>query len=199
MDALSSIALAAGIGWASGMRLYAVLFFLGVLHLTGVYPLPASLAPLAHPAVMTVAGVLFVTEFLADKVPGFDTVWDAVHTFVRIPGGALLAALAVSANDPGFSIAAGLLGGVIAAGSHLTKAGARALINTSPEPFSNWTASAGEDVLSLGVLWLALTHPLVLLVALLLFILAVIWLAPKLWRGLKRLAQAIRRLSGNTT
>ena len=198
MDAVSTIALAAGIGWASGMRLYAVLFFLGLLHQAGMHPLPATLAPLAHPAVMGVAGVLFVTEFFADKIPGFDTVWDAVQTFLRIPGGALLAAFAVAGDDPGFAVAAGLLGGVIAAGSHLTKAGSRALMNTSPEPFSNWTASLGEDVLSLTVLWLALTHPLVLLAALILFILVVIWLAPKLWRGLKRLAQAIRRLSGHT-
>jgi hypothetical protein len=198
MDALSTIALAAGIGWASGMRLYAVLFFLGVLQQMGIYPLPESLAPLAHPVVMTVAGLLFVTEFLADKVPGFDTIWDAVHTFVRIPGGALLAALAVSANDPGLSVAAGLLGGVIAAGSHLTKAGTRALINTSPEPFSNWTASASEDVFSLGILWLALTHPLVLLAALLVFVLVMMWLLPKLWRGVKRLVQTLRRPHGGT-
>jgi hypothetical protein len=190
-DALSTIALAAGLGWASGMRLYAVLFFLGLLHHTGIQPLPESLAPLAHPAVMAVSGTLFITEFFADKVPGFDTLWDAVHTFLRIPGGALLAALAVAGNDPGWSIAAGLLGGLVAAGSHLTKAGARALINTSPEPFSNWTASASEDVLSLGVLWLALKHPLLLLAALAVFILAVLWLAPRLWRGLKRVARAL--------
>jgi hypothetical protein len=180
------------------MCLYAVLFFLGVLQQMGIYPLPESLAPLAHPVVMTVAGLLFVTEFLADKVPGFDTIWDAVHTFVRIPGGALLAALAVSANDPGLSVAAGLLGGVIAAGSHLTKAGTRALINTSPEPFSNWTASASEDVFSLGILWLALTHPLVLLAALLVFVLVMMWLLPKLWRGVKRLVQTLRRPHGGT-
>jgi hypothetical protein len=199
MDAVSTIALAAGLGWASGLRLYAVLFFLGVLHQMGIYPLPESLAPLAHPAVMTVAGVLFVTEFFADKIPGFDTLWDAVHTFLRIPGGALLAAFAVAGDDPGFAIAAGLLGGVIAAGSHLTKAGARALINTSPEPVTNWSASLGEDVLSLGIVWLALKHPLLLLAALLLFILLVAWLAPKVWRGLKRLAQALRRFAGSAT
>ncbi len=195
-DAISTVALAAGLGWASGMRLYAVLFFLGLLHHTGLYPLPESLLPLAHPAVMGIAGTLFITEFFADKIPGFDTLWDAVHTFLRIPGGALLAALAVSGNDPGWSIAAGLLGGVVAAGSHLTKAGTRALINTSPEPFSNWTASASEDVMSLGILWLALKHPLVLLAALLLFILLLAWLLPKLWRGLKRLVQVIRGLPG---
>src|SRR5262245_13251815 len=133
MDALSTIALVAGLGWASGMRLYAVLFALGVLHHAGWYALPQNLVALAHPAVMGVAGTLFVTEFFADKIPGFDTLWDALHTFVRIPGGALLAALAVAGNDPGLALAAALLGGLVAAGTHFTKAGGRALINVSPE------------------------------------------------------------------
>ena len=127
MDALTFIATAAGLGWASGMRAYAVLFFLGVLHHAGTYELPANLALLAHPSVLTVSGLLFGLEFLADKIPGVDTVWDAVHTFVRIPAGALLAAAAVAGADPGLAVAAGLLGGAIAAGTHLTKAGTRAL------------------------------------------------------------------------
>ena len=196
MDAISTVALAAGIGWASGIRLYAVLFALGVLHHTGLYVLPENLVTLAHPAVMGVSGLLFVTEFFADKIPGFDTLWDAVHTFVRIPGGALLAALAVANHDPGMAIAAGLLGGLIAAGTHLTKAGGRALLNTSPEPFTNWVASFSEDALSLAVLWTAIKYPLLLLAALVLFILAVLWLAPKLWRGMKRVAQALFRSHG---
>jgi len=116
-------------------------------------------------------------------------VWDAVHTFVRIPTGALLAAFAVAADDPGYAVAAGLLGGIIAAGTHFAKAGGRALINTSPEPFSNWAASFTEDFSALAILWFALTHPVVLLVALALFIFALWWLLPKLWRGMRKLGR----------
>jgi TldD protein len=111
---------------------------------------------LAHPWVLGISGLLFVTEFFADKIPGVDTLWDIVHTFIRIPGGALLAAGAVAGGDPGLALAAALLGGTVAAGAHFTKAGSRALINTSPEPFSNWTASFTEDAVSLGALWMAL-------------------------------------------
>jgi hypothetical protein len=194
MDAISTVALVAGLGWASGMRLYAVLFFLGVLDYAGAALLPPGLQVLAHPAVMAVSGALFVIEFFVDKVPGFDSLWDAVHTFVRIPAGALLAAYAISADDPGVALAAGLLGGVVAAGTHLTKAGGRAVINASPEPFSNWAASLTEDFSALAIVWLALKYPLLLLAALALFIVVVLWLLPKLWRGIKRLLDAVRRM-----
>lgn len=196
MDALSTIALIAGLGWASGVRLYAALFFLGVLHHAGIYTLPASLQVLAHPAVMGVSGVLFCLEFFADKIPGVDALWDAVHTFIRIPAGAILAAAAVASADPGLAIAAGLLGGVIAAGTHLAKAGGRVLINTSPEPFSNWAASLGEDFLSVLGLFAALKYPLIFLALLVLFIVFVVWLLPRLWRGVKRVFTTIRQLSG---
>jgi hypothetical protein len=196
MDATALIAMAAGLGWASGMRLYAVLFFLGALHYFGIYELPAALHVLAHPAVMTVAGVLFLFEFLADKVPGVDMVWDAVHTFIRIPAGALLAAGAVAGADPGLALAAGLLGGVLAAGTHFTKAGARALINASPEPLSNWTASLGEDAVSLLGLYAALKYPLLFLALLTLFVVLAIWLLPKIWRGLQRVFGTLQRLLG---
>jgi hypothetical protein len=191
MDPLTAIATAAGLGWASGMRLYAVLFFLGVLQHAGIYTLPPDLQVLAHPAVMAVSGALFLMEFLADKVPGVDSLWDALHTFIRIPAGAVLAAAAVASTDPGFTVAAGLLGGVMAAGTHLTKAGGRALINTSPEPFSNWTASLGEDFLSVLGLFAALKYPLLFLFLLVLFIAAAIFLLPKLWRGIKRVLATI--------
>jgi Domain of unknown function (DUF4126) len=194
MDIVSTSALIAGLGWASGMRLYAVLFFLGVLHHAGAAPLPSSLQMLAHPAVMAASGTLFVTEFFADKVPGFDTLWDALHTFVRIPAGALLAAFAVAADDPGLALAAGLVGGVVTAGSHFAKAGARVLINASPEPFTNWATSLSEDFFSLAILWTALKYPVALLVAFALFVVIVLWLLPKLWRGIKRLLDAILRL-----
>ena len=194
MDIVSTVALVAGLGWASGMRLYAVLFFLGVIHHVGAATLPASLDVLGHPVVMAVSGALFAIEFFVDKIPGFDTLWDAVHTFVRVPAGALLAAYAVSADDPGLALAAGLLGGTVAAGAHLAKAGGRAVINASPEPFSNWAASLTEDFSALAIVWLALKHPLILLAALALFVAAVLWLLPKLWRGIKRVTDSIRRM-----
>jgi len=197
VDALSTLALIAGLGWASGVRLYAVLFFLGVLHHAAVIELPPDLQLLAHPAVMAVSGLLFITEFFADKIPGFDTVWDAVHTFIRIPGGALLAAAAVAQGDPGLALAAGLLGGVFAAGAHFTKAGGRLLINASPEPFSNWTASLGEDALAFAALWSAFKYPLLLLTGMALFVIAVILLAPRLLRGVRNVFAAIRRLLGH--
>jgi hypothetical protein len=193
MDIVSTVALVAGLGWASGMRLYAVLFFLGVIHHVGAAALPTGLEVLGHPVVMAVSGALFAIEFFVDKIPGFDTLWDAVHTFVRVPAGALLAAYAVSADDPGFALAAGLLGGAVAAGAHLAKAGGRAAINASPEPFSNWAASLTEDFSALAIVWLALKHPLILLAALALFVAVALWLLPKLWRGIKRVMDSIRR------
>lgn len=197
MDALSTLALIAGLGWASGVRLYAVLFFLGILHHAGVLQLPPDLVLLAHPAVMVVSGLLFITEFFADKIPGFDSLWDAAHTFIRIPGGALLAAAAVAHGDQGLALAAGLLGGVFAAGAHFTKAGGRMLINASPEPFSNWAASFGEDALAIAVLWSAFKYPVLLLIGLVLFVVVVILLAPQLLRGVRNVFAAIRRVLGH--
>ena len=193
---LQSLALITGLGWTSGVRFYAALFFLGVLHRSGIHMLPASLELLAHPWVIGVAGLLSITEFLADKIPGVDSLWDAVHTFIRIPGGALLATAAVIDSDPGLALAAGLLGGTIAAGAHFTKAGSRALINLSPEPFSNWAASLTEDVTVIAALWILLKYPLVFLGLLTLFVLIAAWLLPRLWRGLRQL---ISGFSGTAT
>ncbi|MBX3666160.1 MAG: DUF4126 domain-containing protein [Burkholderiales bacterium] len=195
MDPLT-LSLIAGLGWTSGLRFYAVVFCLGLLHRTGLWVLPGDLELLAHPWVIAVSGLLFATEFFADKIPGVDTLWDALHTFIRIPGGALLAAAAVAGGDPGLAWAAALLGGTAAAGAHIAKASSRALINTSPEPFSNWLASFSEDALSLGALWLAFKYPLLFLALFSLFVLAALWLLPKLWRGMKRVAAALRGLAG---
>lgn len=192
---LATLALVTGLGWTSGVRFYAVMFFLGLLQYTGLYVLPGDLGVLAHPWVLAVSGLLFLTEFLADKVPGVDSLWDALHTFIRIPGGALLAAAAVAEGDPGLALAAGLLGGTVAAGAHLAKAGSRAMINTSPEPFSNWTASLTEDVLTLGALWAAFKYPLLFLSLLAVFIAIALWLLPRIWRALRRMAAILR---GNT-
>jgi len=192
MDTLQSVALAAGLAWGSGIRLYAVLFLAGLMARLGYVELPPSLGLLTHPAVLGASGFMFFIEFVADKVPGFDTLWDAVHTFIRIPAGALLAALALADQDPALIFAAAILGGTLASAVHLTKAGSRALINTSPEPFSNWTASLSEDALLLGGLWAAFTHPLVFLAGLAIFLLAALWLVPKIWRGLRVVWRRLR-------
>ena len=194
MDFITPIAMAAGLGWASGLRLYAVLFFLGALHSFGVITLPPDLEIAAHPAVMTVTCTLFLIEFGADKIPGFDSVWDTFQTFIRIPGGALLAAAAVADQSTALALAAALLGGTMAAGAHFTKAGSRALINTSPEPFSNWAASFTEDALAAGTVWFAFKYPVALLVMLVLFVILMFWLLPRLWRGVRRVATAARQL-----
>src|SRR5262245_9195065 len=184
MDALSSFAMAAGLSWASGIRLYAVLFISGMLHATGVVTLPPSLQVLAEPPVPAVSGFLVLCEFLADKVPAFDTLWDAFHTFIRIPAGALLAVGALGPANAPAAIAAALLGGALAGSSHLAKAGSRLLINTSPEPISNWAASLSEDALVPATILLAFNHPLLLFALLILFLALAIWLLPKLWRAI---------------
>jgi hypothetical protein len=195
MDLIHQIAIGAGLAWASGIRLYAVVFLAGVLGHYNVVHLPDGLHVLMHPVVMSVSGALFLLEFVADKIPGFDTVWDAIHTFIRIPAGAVLAAATFSNVDPAWMVAAGLIGGTIASGTHLTKAGARAVINTSPEPFSNWIASFGEEVTVLGALWTMFQHPLAFLVVLALFLGFAAWLVPKFWRAI---ASGFRRMRGGS-
>jgi hypothetical protein len=184
MDPVASFALAAGLSWSSGIRLYAALFIAGALHALGMIELPASLQVLAQPIVLGASGVLLLAEFLVDKVPGFDTVWDTVHTFIRIPAGALLAVGALGPDNAPAAVAAGLLGGALAGGSHFTKAGARLLINTSPEPVSNWIASFSEDALVPATLIVAFKYPLLLFALLGVMLLAVIWLLPKLARAI---------------
>ena len=192
MDWLHSIALGAGLAWASGIRLYAVLLLAGAMAHFGFLALPPALEVLQHPYVMGAAGVMALGEFIADKIPAFDSVWDAVHTFIRVPAGAVLAAAALGQADPVWVMVAAILGGAIASGAHFTKAGARAVINASPEPFSNWTASLGEDLLvPLGFL-AALRAPIVFLVLLGIFLVAAVWLAPKLYRGVKRVLGRLR-------
>lgn len=191
MDVVSLIALSMGIAWASGINLYAAVFMLGYLANTGNLVLPADMMVLADPLVMMAAAVMYCVEFFADKVPGLDTGWDTLHTFIRIPAGAVLAASAVGELSPAAELAAGLIGGSLAAGSHATKAGSRLLINTSPEPFSNWGASIGEDLLVIGGLWLALNHPIGFLVLLVLFVALMVWLLPRLWRLIKLVLRQI--------
>ncbi len=180
-DNLQLIALAAAIGWASGIRLYAVLFIVGGLGYLHWVELPGGLAAIAHPWVLAASGFMFVVEFCVDKIPGVDTVWDVVHTFIRIPAGAALAASVFGDSSAAASLAAAIVGGSLAAGSHFAKSGGRALINTSPEPFSNWAASFGEDLVAGTVLWLAFAYPLAALAVLALLVLLIAWLIPKVW------------------
>jgi len=191
-EALSAAALAGGLSWASGIRLYMTLFVAGWFGRAGWVDLPPALEVLQSPLVMAITGVLLLVEFLADKVPGIDSAWDAIQTFIRVPAGAVLGAAALGEMGAEWTAIAALLGGTFAAGAHVTKAGSRALINTSPEPFSNWAASFTEDMAVLGGLWMAFFHPLVLFAFLIVFFLVALWLMPKLWRGLRWL---FRKLS----
>lgn len=190
---LPEFALAAALAWGSGLRLYAVLFLVGLAGALGWTPLPQQLTPLSHPLVMAASGFMAVVEFGADKLPWLDSVWDAVHTFIRVPAGAALAAAVFSADGASLATAAALLGGTLAAGTHLTKAGGRAVVNASPEPFSNWGLSISEDAMVPAGLWLAFAHPLVFLCLLALFCLAAVLLARAVLRGLHLL---LRRVAG---
>ena len=157
---------------------------------------------LAHPWVLAASGFMFGVEFFADKIPGVDTLWDVVHTFIRIPAGAALAASVFGDSSAATTLAAAILGGSLAAGSHFAKAGARAVINTSPEPFSNWAASFGEDLAVGTLLWLAFTHPVAALAVLAVLVLLMIWLIPKVWRFIRMLIgkmTGMARGSGPTT
>ncbi len=178
LDLWQLVALAAALGWASGIRLYAVLFVVGGLGFLHWVELPQGLALLAHPWVLAASGFMCFVEFFADKIPGVDSAWDVVHTFIRIPAGAALAA-GVFGDEPGaLMLAAAIVGGTLAAGSHLAKTGSRAVINTSPEPFSNWAASFGEELAVGTLLWLAFAYPVAALVVLALLVALTIWLIP---------------------
>ncbi|HTR58920.1 MAG TPA: DUF4126 domain-containing protein [Casimicrobiaceae bacterium] len=193
-DTWQLVALAAALGWASGIRLYAVLFVVGATGYLGWFDLPEHLRVLSHPMVLAASGFMLFAEFFADKVPGFDTVWDLVHTLVRIPAGAALAAAVFGDSPPAWTLTAAILGGTLAAGSHFTKAGARMLINTSPEPFSNWAASFGEDLLVGVVIYFALAHPIAALAVVAVLTAISISLLPKLWRFVRAIVERIERV-----
>lgn len=200
MDAITSYALASGLSWASGLRLYATLFIVGLLAKYGYITLPESLQLLTHPMLIAISGLLMVIEFVADKIPYVDSVWDSLQTFIRIPACAVLAMAAINSTDPMIATIAALLGGSLTGITHATKAGSRALINTSPEPVSNITTSLGEEGLLLGGGWLALIHPAVFLGVLGVFIVLMMWMLPKLWRGIRQVINSVRGLfSANQT
>jgi len=187
------IALSMGVAWASGINLYAAILTLGIAGAAGNIELPPGLQVLSDPMVIGAAGLMYCVEFFADKIPGVDTGWDMIHTFVRVPAGVLLAAGSVGDLSSAAGITAGILGGGMALTTHSAKAGTRALINTSPEPFSNWTASILEDIAVFSGLWMALNQPLLFIILLIVFILLMVWLLPKLWRGIKTVFAALKR------
>jgi Domain of unknown function (DUF4126) len=192
MDTVQYIALSMGVAWASGINLYAAVLMLGYLGSTGNIDLPPEMMVVTDPLVMTAAGLMYCVEFFADKTPGVDTAWDTLHTFIRIPLGAVLAMSAVGEMTPAVELAAFLVGGSLTAATHATKAGSRVIINSSPEPVSNWFTSLGEDLLVITGMWAALTHPLIFVVFLILFIILMIWLLPKIWRGIKRIFSTLK-------
>lgn len=198
MGVVETIALTMGVGWASGLNLYAAIGMLGILGATGNLELPPDLQILANPLVIAAAALMYVVEFFADKVPGLDSGWDVLHSFIRIPAGAVLAAGAVGEVGAPAELAAAIVGGTLAMGSHATKAGCRALINTSPEPVTNWAASLTEDALVIGGIWSALYHPWVFFAILIAFILFAAWALPRIWRGLKRISALVRRFFRRT-
>ena len=187
---LPDIAIAAALAWGSGLRAYAVIFAVGLAGALGWMELPGHLRLLEHPLVLGASGLMTAVEFFADKLPWLDTAWDAVHSFIRIPAGAALAAAVFGDSGAAIALAAAILGGTLAAGAHLAKAGTRAAINTSPEPFTNWTASLAEDAIVPFGLWLAVAHPLAFFVLLAVFLVAAALLVRLIWQGLRRLLRA---------
>ncbi len=191
-DLTQLLAIAAALGWASGLRLYAVLAITGLAGYVGWVELPDGLKLLQHPLFLGASAAMLFIEFFADKIPGLDSLWDVVHTMIRIPAGAALAASVFGFDQPTWAAVAALLGGTLAATAHTAKATTRAAVNTSPEPFSNIGVSLAEDGLVVGALWLAFEHPLLFFVALAFALVAMVALIVMLLRFLKGLWQRVR-------
>jgi hypothetical protein len=194
METIDVIAMTLGVAWASGINLYAAILVMGMMGNMGYTELPPSLTVLQDPLVLMAAGMMYFVEFFADKIPGVDSAWDTVHTFIRIPAGAMLAVGAAKGLEINHAaeLAAAILGGSLAATSHLTKSSTRLVLNASPEPFSNATASILEDLAVVGGLWSALNYPLAFIAFIILFVALAIWLLPKLWRAIKDIVKNIR-------
>jgi hypothetical protein len=194
LDTTQLVALAAALGWASGLRLYAVVAITGLVGYAGWIELPEGLKVLQHPAVLVAAAAMLFVEFFADKIPWFDSLWDAVHTFIRIPAGAALAAGVFGADSASMATVAALLGGTLAATSHFSKATTRAALNTSPEPFSNVAMSLLGDLTVPAMMWLALEHTTWFFVLLALALVLMVVLTIVLWKFLRVVLQGIRKL-----
>ena len=192
MGTIETLSLAMGTAWTSGINLYATIAVLGIANLAELVHLPANLQVLSHPVVIAVACTMYVIEFFADKIPYVDSGWDVLHTFIRVPAGAILAARTLGDMNPALELAALLAGGSIALAAHGMKATTRLAINASPEPFSNWAASITEDVAVLGSIWLIFNHPIVMMILVVSFLTLMVWLVPKLFRLAKRGFQALR-------
>jgi hypothetical protein len=192
MGTIEALSLAMGTAWTSGINLYATVAALGIAGRAEMIRLPPDLEILTHPAVIAIACIMYVIEFFADKVPYVDSGWDVLHTFIRVPAGAILAARSLGDMNPALELAALLAGGSIALVAHGAKATTRLAINASPEPFSNWAASFTEDIAVLGSIWMIFNHPIIMIGLILTFLALVIWLVPKIFRAAKRGFQALR-------
>jgi hypothetical protein len=191
LDTPQLLALAAALGWASGVRLYAAVFLVGIAGYFGLIDLPQGLQVLQHPGVLAASGFMCFVEFFADKIPLVDSVWDMVHTVIRIPAGAALAAGALGADSQAMGWIAALLGGTLAATSHTAKLTTRAAVNTSPEPFSNVAVSLFEDGFVVFMLWLAATHPVIFAIALVLTLVGAVLLMIVLVKFLRIVVQKL--------
>jgi Domain of unknown function (DUF4126) len=198
MDMAGLAALAAALGWASGIRLYLVVFLTGMAGFMGLIPLPAGLHVLQHPAMLAGSGAMLFVEFFADKIPGVDTLWDMIHTVIRVPAGAALAAGVFGADSATMGMVAGLLGGTLAATAHATKLTTRAAINTSPEPFSNIAMSLAEEGGVMGMMWLATNHPLLFGIALCIVLVLSVVLIVVLLKFLRAVVARISAFFGGT-
>jgi hypothetical protein len=196
MPVIQILGLALGSAWTSGINLYATVAALGLLEHYGLAKLPGGLNVLDNWIIIGVAGFLYVVEFIADKIPYVDTVWDAVHTFIRVPAGAVLAASATSNLNPTVQMLAFLVGGGLALSTHGTKATVRAAANTSPEPFSNWTLSLVEDVIAIGSTVLMIINPVLILIIIVIFLLILAWILPKVVRRIRRMLASARAFFG---
>jgi uncharacterized protein DUF4126 len=192
VNPIQTLSLALGTGFSSGLNLYATVATLGLLQRFGVVHLPASLQGLGHPWVIGVGAALYLIEFFADKIPYVDTLWDLIHTFIRPPAAALLAYAAAGGAAPEWRWGAALLGGGVALTSHGTKASARAAVNVSPEPFSNWILSLGEDVLAVWLAWMATAHPVATTVVVVALLAVSAFLLYHLFRFARRAIQRLR-------
>jgi len=196
MNLIHILGLALGSAWTSGINLYATVAVLGLLEHYKLARLPGGLHALDNWYVIGVALALYAVEFFADKIPYVDTVWDAVHTFIRVPAGAVLAAAATSDVSPAVQVVALLLGGGLALSTHGTKATVRAAANVSPEPVTNWTLSVVEDIVAVGAVVLSVLYPVVILIVIVVFLVAFAWLVPKVLRRLRRMLAAARAFFG---
>ncbi len=188
---IPELAMAGALAWGAGLRLYLVTFLFGLAGALDWWPLPEHLHVLEHPLVIGAAGFMAVVEMFADKLPWLDSVWDAMHTFIRIPAGAALAAAVFGDSGLAITAAAALLGGSLTATTHFTKSGTRAAANTSPEPFSNLALSLTEDVAVVGGSWLATQYPIAFLIVLAIFLVLAVIVFRLILRGARRLIQRL--------